>query len=108
MTPLAILRKARKLLTNPLHWGQGKYFAGSGDTACMCLMGAVHVAAGLRDERSGLKMRSDDPAEINTARHLLSKVIRCQSIESWNDHPGRRHVTVLLKLDRAIVLAEAE
>ena len=107
MTPLAILREARKLLTDPKRWRQGNYFWGVGEGRCMCLMGAVQVAAGARDVDSGFPRSCYHSGPIDGARALLREVTGARVMEAWNDRRGRRHSTVLRKLDAAIALAEA-
>lgn len=95
-TTLAVLRRARELLTPPERWCQQALYTGD-PTAPerMCMMGALHLAASGTADWSGSRLSV--PAE-NAVRTVIGDTI----IARWNNARGRRHADILAALDTAI------
>lgn len=99
MTPLQILRKARKILTPKGAWTRGALARDSlgiqvdpksESAACWCSVGALHRVT----ERGDAKSRSK-------AWDVLQD-IAISDLDEWNDTEHRRQDQVLLLYSRAI------
>lgn len=102
MTPLQVLKKARKLLSKPEKWTQGWYYKDSNgqdvyddmdEAVCFCAMGAI--------ERS-----SNAQVEVESKALLLLKNAVRVDVAAWNDAPRRTHAQILRGFDKAIKLAQ--
>ena len=106
-TPADVLRRARELIATPEQWTQGVAARDDGGAsvaymdpeACkFCMLGAVWRAgadAGIGALTEGVGARAEATLRASVRGHLAD----------FNDHPKRRHATVLKAFDRAILLA---
>lgn len=107
MKTLTILKRARKLLTNPKRWCQGRFAKDKWGNGCnvnderayqFCIAGAVeHVSGGVD---------YDPGSEYQEAIDILNRSVRGGSTIVFNDMPKRKHAQVLAAFDKAIVRAE--
>ncbi len=107
LTVVDVLREVRALLADPNCWTQGEIarnragkpeFAESKEACCWCLVGAVWRVAGTGPEAR----------QARRFLHVAIDGIPLGKIPNWNDTPGRTHAEVVVVVDRAIELAEAE
>lgn len=98
-TALQILKDARALISDPIHWRRGDYITrGPNGVTSYCAVGAVNQACGLYDnvrpsnEYSGSRHRAFDCLARYTPGHL--------AITTFNDMHG--HEDVLALFDAAI------
>lgn len=103
MKTLTILKRARKLLSNPKRWCQGKFAKDGYGNGCsvdderayqFCAAGAVEKAAGGVVE------------DFHEAAEALSRCVRGGSVIGFNDAPRRKHEQILAAFDKAIARAE--
>lgn len=105
MKTVTILKRARKLLSNPKRWCQWRY----GQTKegwlvdpeakaaySFCAVGAIRRVA---------KDAADDDA-TEAAKALLDRCVPGYSIIDYNDAKKRKHEQVLAVFDKAIARAE--
>ncbi|MGE0699087.1 MAG: hypothetical protein AB7O57_08330 [Hyphomicrobiaceae bacterium] len=99
MTPLDILRAARRSVDAPASWGKGAYVSESSGSQCYCALGAI-LSAGSTASRNA----------TTTAAILFGRAIgkHRDAIPHWNDAPERTHADVIAAFDRAIASLEAD
>lgn len=92
---LKVLRGARKLLTPPGAWMQGRY--ANKEKTCFCVLGALGMVE---------KGKALDPSDL-----VIQALHKTRSfygpVSAWNDRKNRTQADVLALLDKAIAKAEA-
>lgn len=106
MTPLIILKKARRLLSKPERWAKGH-------SAYDAYGGHVNITAktAVKFCAVGAIVKSAGEEWFNIHAMWLSNYLSImlgQSIVVWNDHPRRTHAQVLRAFDKAIAKLEAQ
>lgn len=105
MTPAAVLKKARELISDEKAWTKGWFakdergrdvYADDPGAVCFCAMGAIDRAA---EECGGV----DDVPALN----MLVRALGGTAIDLFNDAPERTHAEVLAAFDKAIASSEA-
>lgn len=100
MTPVEILRAARKLIENPANWSKRHGF---GDRWHYCADGACRAAANGPDR--AVIMPPVGSGYV-PARNYLWEASGAENIWVWNDAAERTHPEILAAFDKAIALAE--
>lgn len=102
MTPLEVLREARRLLDVPEAWTKGSrardergrpILPGSPEAVCWCLYGACE--------------RASNGEEFPATSAICCELGR-SNLGGWNDEPGRTHADVIGLLDQVIANLEKE
>lgn len=111
-SPLAILRRARRLLSK--HWTKRHYYNSA--TQCFCARGAIYQAAGVDLTTGQNPFLLPSSREVDAARMTTgicegaTKNARGApvTLETWNDDPRRTLVQVLAFFDKLIAQQSAE
>lgn len=109
MKAVTVLKRARKLLSNPERWTKGAFAkdrrgqrvpSGDPKAVCYCAAGALKRCAG-----NGVLWVVATSYLVRAARRGNYSPA---NVWYYNDHPRRTHAQVMRWFDRAIALAEKE
>jgi len=108
LKPITVLRRARKLITDPKRWIKGAFTRKVKRVQCYCGLGAIAKAAGVKiKSEQHLSNELRLPDEYYAAHALLNRAAHFACFfASYNDREDVTHADVLAVFDRAIELAK--